>query len=218
MAADTRQGHGWRACRTPVPGTTARPHTASRACLAHGAACCPDHSHRTRQHAPTPGTTRRHAPGAGGGAAQPRRDLARTDGDTPPATWVRLRAHAGSRTTPTTLLRQSRSHADGLARLREPTPHPYTSTAPPGGTGSPTPAAWGRVGRRAWDGLALPRCARGTGAVAWGGRTWSAFSSGHARQSRCAQQPNAPLQARRGTPPCRLPPSLRSPASLASGG
>ena len=70
MAADARQGHGWRARGTTVPGTTARPHTAPRACLAHGAACCPDQRppdpaacrHAGHDTPPRPGRRRRCCP------------------------------------------------------------------------------------------------------------------------------------------------------------
>ena len=118
---------------------------------------------------------------------RPRGDRPPADGDVTPATHRRMSTSAGQRTPPAMRLpgqrppRRPRPHAGAGT-------HPPARTRPPVSTGGRLPACWGRACRRTCDAWAMRR-------VVEGRRIWSAFSPGHTRQQRCAQQPNATLQA-----------------------
>jgi len=184
MAPDAAQGPGMAGAWHHRPWddrSAARGPVACLALLGHGAPCGPARR-RTPPHAPLQRRRRHPAPGAGHGATRPRRARAPGDGDTPPAPSPAA----------------ARGYHDGRARRMVRTPHPPARAGPPVGTMGRTPAAWGLACRWAWDGLGCGGADyRDTRRVVWGGHAWSAFSPGHARQQRCAQQPNARLQARR---------------------
>ena len=185
---------------TPRPATTTRPREPpgdGLVVLEHGAACAPAAAAGPRQPSP------RRA----GDATQ-----AWTQGAVPPdsATPVRpvTRPHRPPHVRASALARVPARHPPHRCHGQGPPPR----RCPPAGAPTAPPSALRSAHRYGGQhacrlGLRLPPGAspavgpgtgwragddhRDTGRVAWGGHAWSAFPLGHARQQRCAQQPNA---------------------------
>jgi len=139
MAADAAPGRGvegaWPHRALHDRPVVRCPRWPAWCCWGHGAVGGPARGSRTLKRAPTPGTTRRPAHGAGGGASPPRGDRPLADGDGTPATHVRVGTNAGQRTPPATLL-------PGQRPPPRPHPHAEAGTAPASASGTTGQHGW----------------------------------------------------------------------------
>ena len=190
MAADTAPDPGDHTLGAPVPGTTARQRATYR-CVPGAAGT--QHGPRLRPRRP----------------ATDDRPHARQD--TPPL----LRHRTARHPTTSRPCARCRGHAASPGERLTPAPPrpgPGATTTPPHARWSPAPPARAHGTTGAARGTARPPSGAApivgpgtgwcgdadhgdTGRVVWDDRAWSALALSHARQQRCAQQPNAGHQA-----------------------